>query len=681
MNHRQRPRKKRRVWLLVVGGLLLAGGSWFICRALFDKFQARSPESPVSAVAEPVVVPPVPSPSPPPPPPTVAQAVEGPQVGKARQPIFDRNMGAMAVSFKQASVYIKPLELEEGQKAVVQLAALLGLSTEKLKVDLQTERDFFWLKRNLSADTAQKIAKSNFSGVYLVDELQRYYPLHDHAAHVVGFVKDELGLAGAEFIYDPILRGNRALIAQYLSLPGLEADNIPDDGAAVVLSIDIDLQVLLEKKLHHLMQQTAAKSASGVLIETGSGEILALAEAPDYDPNMYWKASNSAHKNKLLSESLPIAGLNAFIKAAAELAAGNLPPELTSREEEAARIILPRVMKIVKGEVPIPKSQESQVWQPGIHLSPPFQWPLGFTQEGEVLTSFCAKLGLSASGTGLAESHLQVGGDQPKKESSCALNDETWRAPALNILAAFSQLTNGGKAISPHLLRGIWLRDNGTFHPTTFPVAEAIGLQASVDFVRFIESLLPPGPGDDLILESIRSMAKETVREQGRIRDNEVERTVEDAFRFSVMTLAGGRRQGTHQLALLLVVDGAKMNLNLPSPFRSAAAEIVSQGNGLMAKRWSNEVKAPKLESDAALHQKWSQSQTLDPSHPLIDSIVNQEMPDLIGMSLRKAMQALQGYSLKVNVQGAGRVTRQSPASGARLKGVTETTLELHMDN
>ena len=56
-------------------------------------------------------------------------------------------------------------------------------------------------------------------------------------------------------------------------------------------------------------------------------------------------------------------------------------------------------------------------------------------------------------------------------------------------------------------------------------------------------------------------------------------------------------------------------------------------------------------------------------------------MPDLIGMSLRKAMQALQGYSLKVNVQGAGRVTRQSPASGARLKGVTETTLELHMDN
>lgn len=587
----------------------------------------------------------------------------------------------MAVSFKQSSVYIKPLELQEEQKAVDQLAELLGLAAEKLQTDLRTERNVVWLKRNLNVATAQKIAKSNFSGVYLVDELQRYYPLHDHAAHVVGFVKDELGLAGAEFIYDPILRGNRPLVSQYLNLPGLETTDIPAEGAATVLSVDIDLQVLLEKKLQHLLQQTTAKSASAVLIETGSGEILAMAETPDYDPNIYWKANNSAHQNRLLSEAVPLAGFNAFIKAAAELAAGNLPPELASRAEDAERTILPRVMKIAKGDVPIPKAQESQVWQPGIHLSPPFRWPLTFSQQDEALASFCAKLGLSAAGSGLTESHLEAATDKPKTAPSCSLNDDAGQTQPLNLLAAFSQLINGGKATAPHLLRGVWRMDDGSFHPTSFQTTEAIGPQASANFVSFVETLLPPGPEEDLIIESIRSMAKGAAREQTRVHGDEGAGAIEDSFRFSAMTLAGGHRQGEYQLALLMVVDGAKLNLNIPSPSRRAAAEIISQGNAMMAKRWPSEVKAPKLDSEALLYQKWSLSQSLDTPRPAIESIVDQEMPDLAGMSLRKAMQALQGYNLKVHVQGSGRITRQSPAAGAHLKGVTETTLELHMDN
>jgi len=678
---RQKPRKKRRVRLAIVCGLLLAVGYGVLWRTGFNKFFLQRPKPVANVVAKPA-----PEPQPPAPPP----AAEGTQSSKTRQPIFDRNMGTMAVSFKQSSVYLTPTELQEGQKTVDHLAELLGLSAEKLQTDLRMEQNFapverelnkVCLKRNLSADKAQKIAKSNFSGVYLVDELQRYYPLHDHAAHVVGFVKDELGLAGAEFIYDPILSGNRPLVSQYLNLPGLEATDIPAEGAAIVLSVDIDLQVLLEKKLQHLLSQTTAKSASAVLIETGSGEILAMAETPDYDPNIYWKATNSAHQNKILSESLPMAGFNAFVKAAAELASGNLPPEMISREEEAGRTILPRVMKIAKGDAPAPKSQESQVWQPGVHLSPPFQWSLNFTQQGDGLASFCAKLGLGASGSGLSESHIETGIDKPKKEPLCSLNDEAWRTQPLNILAAFSQLTNGGKAISPHLLRGVWRMDNGTFHPTSFQAVDGIGPQASANFVNFVEALLPPGPSDDLIIESIRSMSKEPVREQGRIREEGGERSVEDAFRFSSMTLASGRRQGTHQLALLMVTDGAKLNLNLPSPFRRLAAEIVNLGSGLMAKHWSNEIRAPKLDSDAILHQKWSLSQTLDTPRPVIDSVVNQEMPDLMGMSLRRAMQILQGYNLKVNIQGTGRVMRQSPAAGVRLKGVTEATLELHMDN
>lgn len=672
MNYRPRPRKKHQVWLPIACGLLLAIGSGFLYYTDFNNFFTKDAAAPKSVAPEPTPAAPHPAP---------VSVTEGAQPRKTRQPIFDRNMVTMAVSFTQSSVYLKPIELQEGQNTIEQLAEILDLSAKQIQTDLRTKRTFVWLKRNLNADTAQKIAKSNFSGVYLVDELQRYYPLHDHAAHIVGFVKDELGLAGAEFIYDPILRGNRDLVFQYLNLPGLEATDIPPEGAAIVLSVDIDLQVLLEKKLQLLLPQTTAKSASAVLVETGSGEILAMAETPEYDPNVYWKANNSVHQNKLLGEPLPMVGFNAFFKAAAELSAGNLPPEMVSREEDADRILLPRVMKIAKGDIPIPKTKDSQVWQPGIHLSPPFQWPLNFKQQDEDLTSFCKKLGLSALGTGLTESQLEATSKLPDKESTCDLNDDSWRVAPLTMLAAFSQLTNGGKAISPHLLQGLWQMDNNTFHPASFTATESIGSEASSHFISFVKTLLPPGPSDDLIIESIRSAAKEAAQNQDRVLGDESTSIPGDTFRYSSTTLASGSQQNEHQLTLLMMVDGAKISLTLPSPFRKAAAEIISQADSLMAKRWANETKAPKLDSDALLYQKWSLSQTLDTPRPVLETLVEQEMPELIGLSLRKAMQALQSYNVKVNVQGTGRVTRQSPAAGSRLKGVSETTLELQMDN
>lgn len=671
MNYRQRPRKTRQLWLPFVCGLILAVICGLLYRTDFNKFLAQDSGVPESAPPEPTAAAP---------PPAVVEAKTS-QPRKNRQPIFDRNMVTMAVSFRQSSVYLKPIELQEGEKSIERLADILDLSAKEIQTDLRTERTFVWLKRNLNADTSQKIAKLNFSGVYLVDELQRYYPLHDHAAHIVGFVKDELGLAGAEFIYDPILRGNRDLVSQYLNLPGLKATDIPPEGAAIVLSVDIDLQVLLEKKLQLLLQQTTAKSASAILIESGRGEILAMAETPEYDPNIYWRASNSAHQSKLLGETLPMVGFNAFFKVAAELAAGNLPPEMVSKEEDAERILLPRVMKIVKGDIPIPKTKDSQVWQPGVHLSPPFQWPLNFNQEGEELALFCSKLGLSASGSGLTESQLETTSDKPGKEPACNLADDTWQATPLSMLAAFSQLTNGGQAISPHLLQGLWRLDGNSFQPAAFKTTEGIGAEASAHFVSFVKTLLPPGPSDDLIIESIRSAAKGTSAEQAQPLAGATASLTGDTFRFSSTTLASGSRQNEHHLALLLLVDGAKISLSLPSPFRKAAAEIISQADTLMAKRWANEVTPPKLDSDALLYQKWSLSQTLDTPRPVIETIVEQDMPELVGLSLRKAMQALQGYTVKVNVQGTGRVVRQSPAAGSPLKGVSETTLELQMDN
>lgn len=669
MNRSQKQKKGSRLWLLLVGTVLLlvlGGGLWW-----------RSANTlPSTAEQEKTLAPAPQAPEPPPPTPPAVEA----RPVRARQPIFDRNMAPLAVSFKLASLYVRPLELQEGQQAVDRLAKILDLDPEKIKTDLRTERGLFWLKRNLDPETARTIADSQYSGVYLVDELLRYYPFHDHAAHAVGFVKEEQGLAGAEFIYDTILRGERTLAAQYLNLPGINTAELPATGAATVLSVDIDLQILLEKKLQHLRQQTDAEAVGAVVMDATDGEILAMANLPGYDPNVYWLAAGAAHQNKVLSTPLPVAGINAFVKAAAELAAGNLPPEMAEREEEVERVITPRATKIAKSDVVVPTLQESQVWQPGIHLSPPFAWPLTYTLSTDELAAFYKKLGLTTSGTGLADTRVETKQTPATAEAGVPpLEDDAFRAYPLTLLAAFGQLTNGGNTISPHLLRGLWLTEEETFQPVAFAVPAGIGQKASAAFTAFVEGLLPPGPEEALVLEAIKSTVRVAGTNGIQVGGDGPARTIANAIRFSSTALASGRT-GEHQLALIIMLDGASFNLAQPSPVRKAAAEIISQGQGLMAKRWGAVLKSPKMEDDALIYRQWRESQAMN-TPTAASTMVTMEMPDVVGMSLRKAMQALQGYNVKVRVQGSGRVLRQTPKAGVRLKPADQAKLELGMES
>ncbi|MDP2105303.1 MAG: hypothetical protein Q8J76_04845, partial [Desulfobulbaceae bacterium] len=329
MKQSQKPRKKRRGWHLLTYAVIVVAGVGLLCWSGYQRIFFGKPKAEVIVSKEGVALPKESSSA------AEANSQDSPKVFRARQPIFDRNMSPLAVSFKQVSVYLRPVELQAEEKAVAHLADLLSLDKEKLSAELRTESRFLWLKRNITSDKVQKIIDSHYSGVYLVDESQRYYPFHAHAAHAVGFMKDEQGLAGAEFAYDTILKGDRTLARQYVNLSGVDSAEIPDSGAAVVLALDIDLQIAIEKKLQHLIQQTSAQSASALLIEAGTGEILAMANEPDFNPNLYWLAAGPAHQNKIISQPVPVAGLNAFFLVAAELDAGNVPPEMAEREEVA----------------------------------------------------------------------------------------------------------------------------------------------------------------------------------------------------------------------------------------------------------------------------------------------------------------------------------------------------------
>nr|MBF0223764.1 hypothetical protein [Desulfobulbaceae bacterium] len=236
----------------------------------------------------------------------------------ARKSIHDRNMEVLAQSIEVTSIYIRPLELRDRHVTIVTLADLLDLEVEELMSDLRTERSFIWLKHNVSREKAQSVRSLNLEGVYLVNEGRRYYPFKGHASHVLGYAEKENGLAGVEFIYDSILRGETISSSlQFETIPENEKDSLSI--SSLILSIDIDVQILLEAKLELLLKKVDGEAGSAILMDAKSGQIYAMANLPAFDPNQFWKADNYARKNRAVETSYKLGGLSDFFEIGAEI--------------------------------------------------------------------------------------------------------------------------------------------------------------------------------------------------------------------------------------------------------------------------------------------------------------------------------------------------------------------------
>ncbi|MEW6500150.1 MAG: hypothetical protein AB1456_01555, partial [Thermodesulfobacteriota bacterium] len=221
-----------------------------------------------------------------------------------RKNIYDRNFNELAVSFRLASIYARPLELDEPEKAAKLLAKNLGVNEAELLASLKAERSFVWVGRQIPQEQADKIAEANLKGVHVLQRSYRYYPQHEAAGHVVGFVKDEQGLAGLESYYDNILRGSGVydpLLPKNTLPPAIASGKA---AAHVVTTIDLRLQRELEGRLQHLLAETKAQSGAALVLLPASGEILALASAPVYDPNRFWAFTGDERKNRTTVEPI-----------------------------------------------------------------------------------------------------------------------------------------------------------------------------------------------------------------------------------------------------------------------------------------------------------------------------------------------------------------------------------------
>jgi len=247
------------------------------------------------------------------------------EVPATRGRIADRNGSLLAVSTPVSSIWAHPSDasqLEPGQ--LRQLAQLLGMNVTDLNARIAGGRDFVFLKRQVSPELAEKVAALNLPGIYQQNEFRRYYPNGEVMAHMLGFTSvEDRGQEGIELAFDRLLTGqpgSRRVIKDRRGqvVEDVESIRAPRDGEDVALAMDASIQYMAYTALREAVQQHRAKAGSVAVIDVRTGEVLALVNAPAFNPNNRSHLSGEQLRNRVFTDTFePGSTMKPFIAALA----------------------------------------------------------------------------------------------------------------------------------------------------------------------------------------------------------------------------------------------------------------------------------------------------------------------------------------------------------------------------
>lgn len=248
------------------------------------------------------------------------------QLEPKRGAIYDRNMRVLAVNLNRESVYANPRQIKDVENTAKALALILDLDKKSVADKISKDKGFVWIKRKLTTKEALQVRKANLPGVYFVEESKRFYPNLQLACHVLGSVDiDNKGLEGLELLYDNYLKGEggwlistqdakRNILKSYQ-----EEFMLPKNGHSLVLTIDDVIQNIAERELFKMYDKYHAKGASIVVMDPKNGDILALANYPNFNLNSIGSRPQEAIRNRAINDFFEPGSVFKIVTASAAL--------------------------------------------------------------------------------------------------------------------------------------------------------------------------------------------------------------------------------------------------------------------------------------------------------------------------------------------------------------------------
>ena len=231
------------------------------------------------------------------------------EIPARRGTIFDRHMRVLAVNLNSGSVFANARVVRNKREVARKLSYILKLNEDIILQKLARDKAFIWLKRKVSQDELMQVKRLKIEGIEVIQESKRVYPNKTLACHTLGTADiDNNGLEGLELYYNKYLKGEPGWLittqdAKRKVLESYQYEFIPPkEGLNIVLTIDEVIQNIAERELFKMYQKYNAKGASIIVMDPRSGDILALANFPNYDLNDLGKRSVDAIRNRAIND-------------------------------------------------------------------------------------------------------------------------------------------------------------------------------------------------------------------------------------------------------------------------------------------------------------------------------------------------------------------------------------------
>lgn len=421
-----------------------------------------------------------------------------------RGAIFDREGEPLAISIDLHTIYADPALVEDPAAEAAQLAPLLKMDAAELEAKLRGSVPgdrFEYLARQVEPKLAEKIEDLNLPGIAMQSEPKRYYPGGRLAAHVLGFVDiDGNGLEGIEASYDDILKGTpgrRTFERDATGERELNADTIeirPEPGRHLLLTIDKQLQYFTELTLHQAARRYHAEAGTAIVMRPETGEILALANVPAFDPNEPGKSTTLERRNRALVDVYEPGSAFKIVTVAGALERGVVTPHTKFGVPDTFRYS----DRVFHDSHPHPPMQMSttEIIEQSSNVG---TIQIGLRLGGAALDRFVRRFGFGKE-TGL---------DFPGESPGIVLDREEWTGPTIatipigqgiaitpmQLAAAYSTLANGGVWTEPKLVSAT-TGPHGKVRPSNAPATKRVISEPTAQkMVKILTGVVERGTG------------------------------------------------------------------------------------------------------------------------------------------------------------------------------------------
>jgi len=434
------------------------------------------------------------------------------QLESRRGMILDRSGEQLAASLEVNSICAGPRRVTSKKKTARVLAEILEMNEADVLRKLNEDRAFVWIRRRVAPLLADKVKGADLRGVFSVTEYNRFYPLRSLAAHAIGFAGiDSRGLEGLELYYDDDLKAEPVPVTAQRDALGrpvmFTATSQGPMRRDLHLTLDRNIQHVTEKELDDAVRKEHAKSATAVVMDADSGEILALAVRPTYNLNVFQKVGAAVRRNRAVTDTFEPGSTFKVFLAAAALDLGKIKPQ--------DKFFCHKGRYRYKGS--------------DIHDTVPREWlpfhkvlihssNIGAVKISEKLKKSEFFRVLKRFGFGSL-----TGVDLPGERSGLVVPPGRWSVlskaniafgqgitvNAMQVTAAFAAAVNGGLYYRPHLMKrmtdafGETIRDAGAA-----PVRRVIRPSTSARIVKILRQVITRGTGKAAAVKGVDVIGK-----------------------------------------------------------------------------------------------------------------------------------------------------------------------------